>query len=406
MRFINENHNLKKLNDNVFYVSSMAKKAKAELGNVAVINSTIGSFVNEEGEIVAFKTVYDQFNEIPNPKKAAYASGMKGNPEFIEAISDFVLEKRIHKPYTAIASAGGTAAISMAIKNCTNPNDTLLIPEVAWASYSLMAEEYNLNLLKYDVYAIDDLLSKVQEVANKEGRVFLIINNPCHNPCGATYSKEQWRELVDGLNQIEVPIVLLNDIAYIDYSYDLAESRAYLDIMNDLNDHILYLIAYSCSKAFTGYGQRLGVLFIIHEEKELISKLENIFEKSARVTFSNVNNGFMQCITAVLNEHKEAYLKEKDDYIQLLKKRSDLFIQEADAINLNYYPYKEGFFVTLPLEDKKRDDLHQKLIDHHIYTVKVSKGIRIALCSTPLFQIKPLVQMLKNLLDGQDGLKV
>ena len=84
----------------------------------------------------------------------------------------------------------------------------------------------------------------------------------------------------------------------------------------------------------------------------------------------------------------------------LLKQRSDIFTAEADACGLTYYPYKEGFFVTLKVEDNAfRDAYHQKLMDEHIYTVKVNKGIRVAVCSLSVDKCKGLAQRMKDILD-------
>ena len=49
-------------------------------------------------------------------------------------------------------------------------------------------------------------------------------------------------------------------------------------------------------------------------------------------------------------------------------------------------------------DNKKRDEDHQKLIDHHIYTIKVNKGIRVGLCSVPLKTVDGLAYKIKELI--------
>ena len=81
-----------------------------------------------------------------------------------------------------------------------------------------------------------------------------------------------------------------------------------------------------------------------------------------------------------------------------MKKRSDLFISQAKECDLDIYPYTEGFFVTLRIEDqKRRDEIHERLINNHIYTVKVKLGIRIGICSLPLKSIDGLAKKIKSL---------
>ena len=99
----------------------------------------------------------------------------------------------------------------------------------------------------------------------------------------------------------------------------------------------------------------------------------------------------------VMDHHLESYDQERQGYVDLLKRRSDLFIEEARAVNLEHYPYKEGFFVTLSMDNETRDRYHEALMKEHIYTVKVNKGIRVAVCSLPLEKIKGLARRMKNI---------
>ena len=83
-----------------------------------------------------------------------------------------------------------------------------------------------------------------------------------------------------------------------------------------------------------------------------------------------------------------------------MKERSDIFTSEADACGLEYYPYKEGFFVTVKIEDNNvRNAYHEALMKEHIYTVMVNKGIRVAVCSLPVEKCKGLAVRMKKILD-------
>ena len=107
----------------------------------------------------------------------------------------------------------------------------------------------------------------------------------------------------------------------------------------------------------------------------------------------------MLTIGRVLKEDKEAYLKELAEAREMLMKRSDLFIRQAHDCGLELYTFSDGFFVTLKMKDNEsRDKAHQRLLDNHIYTIKVNKGIRVALCSTPLKIVDGLAYKIKELM--------
>lgn len=392
MQFIKDTLTSDKIQDTVF---TIAAKANADT-EPNKINSTLGSLFDEDTKLVAFDTFYNIYNNLDNRIKAKYAESFTGNKAFIEASIKHVLEDKIKLPHKALATSGGTGAVSMTLKNTLNPNDTVLLPSIGWTSYRLMAKEYSLKIEDYNIFDIDDIIAKTSSLATKQNKILIVINSPCHNPTGISYSKEDFDKLVNHFNSLSVPVIILNDIAYIDYSNDLAHSRDYLEAFNNINDNILVLIAFSLSKTMTSYGLRVGSIIFIANKEETLIPVYNTFEKTCRVLWSNINNAAMVAFAEVINHHKDEFDREKAQYIKLITERAQIFTDEAKAINLEHYPYQEGFFITLKFDDNtKRDDIHTKLMDNHIYTVKVENGIRISLCGIPKSKIKGLASRIK-----------
>lgn len=194
---------------------------------------------------------------------------------------------------------------------------------------------------------------------------------------------------------------LLNDIAYIDYSYDVDHSRDYIKTFDAFNENVFVVIAFSCSKSLTSYGLRCGAAILMAKTKEAVRSVEIVFEKAARATWSNIPNAAMDNFTFVTTDNHNAYMKEKEFYIKLLKERSEIFVEEAKACGLSCYPYKEGFFVTVKMEDNNiRDEFHEALMQNHIYTVKVNKGIRVAVCSLSVEKCKGLAKRMADILNN------
>lgn len=105
------------------------------------------------------------------------------------------------------------------------------------------------------------------------------------------------------------------------------------------------------------------------------------------------------CLCRCDGSSLKEYDQERLQYVALLKERSELFVKEANEVGLKHYPYKEGFFVTLSMDNTTRDIYHEALMKNHIYTVKVNKGIRVAVCSLSLDKIKGLAKKMKDILD-------
>ena len=73
MSFIKENADVTPIVDTVFTIVRQAAAAKAEFGEDAVVDATIGSLYDESGKLVAMNSVFDNFNSIDNRIKAKYA---------------------------------------------------------------------------------------------------------------------------------------------------------------------------------------------------------------------------------------------------------------------------------------------------------------------------------------------
>ncbi len=408
-KFIRKNIDHQPIVDNVFKIVNLANKAIEKKGKENVVNATIGSLYDEDGNLVALNSVFDTYNEIDNRTKAKYAASFSGNDNFKQQVYNWVLQDtKLDLCHSVIATPGGSGAISSTILNVLDEGQTLIVPHIAWGNYKSMATIANCKVQTYqmfdgDAFNISSFKETCREVMARQGKVLAIINDPCHNPTGYSMTCKEWDEVIDFCNELsnDGPIVILDDIAYIDYAYDLCHSRDYMNAFNRINDNVMVVVGFSCSKTLTSYGLRCGAALLLARQQDDVRGLEILMEKHARASWSNIPNAAMENFVRVTTDNKEAFNKEKGLYVDLLKERCNVFKAEADECGLVYYPYKEGFFVTLKIED---DDLltrfHEAMLDKDIYTIKVNKGIRVALCSLSIDKCRGLALKMKNILDS------
>ena len=231
MKFLSENKNINPYIDSVF---SVVRKAKADEKG---INATAGCLYDEEGKLFTYDIVNECEKKLLPTQKSAYASAVEGNKDYDDAVTKFVLADKVNNNHVTIASSGGTGAIYLSMAMCLKENDTILFPEISWGNYRIMATEFNLNTLTYDVYDLDDLFNKIDSIPAK---VFVIANSPCENPLGHAYTYEQWQKIIDKLNSLDKEVILLCDIAYIDYANE--NSKDFLELFNNISDNLLILI--------------------------------------------------------------------------------------------------------------------------------------------------------------------
>ena len=408
MSFVRKTANLVPIVDTVFTIVSLAQKDKMENGPEHVVDATIGSLYDETGNLVAYQSFFEHYNAMDNKNKAKYAASFTGNESFRKQVINWVFDghaAELNKK--VIATPGGSGAVSSTFNVILDQNETVILPEIAWGSYQLMAQQNCLKAKTYSMFEGDhfNLTSFKQvctEVLNKQKKLLVVINDPCHNPTGYSMTHQEWNEIIDFLNECSKvgPVVVLNDIAYIDYGTDQSSIRTYFDCFNQFSDNVMAVVAFSISKTCTSYGLRCGAAVLCGKNAEKLREVEIVFEKVARATWSNIPNAAMDNFTWTTTENLDNFLNEKQPYIDLIEKRASIFVSEANEANLEIYPYKEGFFVTLKVEDNQlKQRYHQELMNHHIYTVQVNKGIRVAVCSLPVDKCYGLAQKMKDILD-------
>lgn len=406
MSFIKKSADITPVVDTVFAVVAQAAKAKKEYGIDNVVDATIGSLYDENNKIVALKSVFDSFEEIAPEIKAKYAGGFKGNESYRNAVKEWVVGET-ELCSSVIATPGGTGAVNSTIELMLESGETVVIPEIAWGSYAVMANNRGIKVAKYSMFDGDSFNLKsfkdvCSQVMNNQKKLVVIINDPCHNPTGYSMSLKEWEDVIAYLNELSTigEVILLNDIAYIDYSYQRENARDYMKVFNKISEKVLVVIAFSCSKTMTSYGLRCGAALILGKTQSEVQVVEDCYAKAARAIWSNINNGAMENFVQVTTTYHDDFMSEKEEYIKLLKQRSDIVVKEAKECGLQLYPYKEGFFVTVEMENNEiRDKYHEVLIQNHIYTVKVNLGIRIAICSLSVEKCYGLAKRMKEILD-------
>jgi aspartate aminotransferase/aromatic-amino-acid transaminase len=408
MNFLNPSSQGKKMIDKVFVSAVKAKDAINKYGEQSVVNATLGTLYDESGNLVAFKSVWEPFEELSAIKKAKYASGIQGNPEFQNSVKSWLFN---HEDINCeiIATPGGAGAISSVIKNTLAPGQTVIKPSLSWGPYTTMAYEFGMNLAEYNLFNNDlfDLTSfqtVCEETMAKDGKVFVIINDPCHNPTGYTLSDSEWSSILEILETLSKkgPVILLHDIAYIDFSKDGAYKNGGLLRYNNIPDNVMVVVAFSLSKTFTAYGMRVGATIAITNKEQDLIEFKNAMIYSARSIWSTVNNSIMELFSTIESndEYRKNYIIEKNKYVKLINERAEIFIQEANEVHLPIYPYKEGFFVTIKVPDEKIEVLNKKLQDENIFLVEVSHGLRVALCSVPKHKLPGLAKRIKTIMES------
>ena len=181
--FIKKEKDTSKLIDTVFTIVSKASIAKKEYGSENVIDASIGSLFDEDSNFVALDSVFNSYRSLTNKDYAKYASSFSGNLDFKDAIKKYVLENKFtNLKEKIIATPGGTGAISITISNMLSKGETIIVPNIGWTSYTIMAKENNLNVDFYSMFDesnnfnLNNLKEKILNSLKIQNKELVIIN--------------------------------------------------------------------------------------------------------------------------------------------------------------------------------------------------------------------------------------
>ena len=82
MSFVKESVNTQPIVDTVFTIVKKAKEDKLKVGEENVVDATIGSLYDEQGNLVALESMFSSLKNLDNKVLAAYAASFTGNEDF------------------------------------------------------------------------------------------------------------------------------------------------------------------------------------------------------------------------------------------------------------------------------------------------------------------------------------
>lgn len=386
--------------DKIFGINQKAKEMAAREGADKVVNATIGSLLDDDGNLVILSSVVEVLKNLTPIDYADYAP-IAGTPDFIKAIKKAVFGKFVPESYTeTVATPGGTGAIRNTIQNYSKRGDQVLTSDWYWSPYSTIAQDIERSITTYTLFDeegnfnVASFESKVNELLSKQDGLVIILNTPAHNPTGYSLTLDDWDKIIRvikaAVDSNGKKITLLVDVAYLDYAGDEDEHREFFPLLDDFPSNILVVVAHSLSKSCTMYGMRSGAMICMTRDKEIAEEFKTVCSFSSRGTWSNCNRAAMATLSNIYAD--EALLAkvthERQDYCKMLVERGHTFAKAAKEAGLKTVPFEAGFFVTVPCENA--DAVGLELQKEGIFTVPVGKGLRISIASIPEEKCKML----------------
>jgi aromatic-amino-acid transaminase len=286
--------------------------------NPSKVNLGVGVYYDDNGKLPLLQCV--QAAE-QNMMKAPTARGylpIDGIAAYDNAVKVLVFGAD-SEPVTSgrvatIQAIGGTGGLKVGADflKKLNPAAKVLISDPSWENHRALFTNAGFEVESYPYYDaakrgidFDGMLAALN--AAPAGTV-VVLHACCHNPTGYDITPAQWDQVVAAVKA--KGLVPFLDMAYQGFGYGLQEDGA--AVAKFVEAGLTFFVSTSFSKSFSLYGERVGALSVLCENKEEAARVLSQLKIAIRTNYSNPPTHGGAVVAAVLGNPELRALWEKE----------------------------------------------------------------------------------------------
>jgi len=270
------------------------------------VNLGVGVYFTDEGKIPLLGAVKAAEE---TRMKAAPARGyqpIEGAAAYNTAVANLLFGKDsdlINSGRTlTIEALGGTGALKVGADYLKRllPNATIYISDPSWENHRALFESAGFPVNTYAYYDAAtrgvNFEGMLADLRTMPAQSIVVLHACCHNPTGADLTADQWAQVVKAIK--ERNLVAFIDMAYQGFADGIAEDAVALNLF--AASGLQFLVSSSFSKSFSLYGERVGALTIVTDNKDESSRVMSQVKRVVRTNYSNPPTHGGAVVAAVL----------------------------------------------------------------------------------------------------------
>jgi aromatic-amino-acid transaminase len=273
----------------------------------AKVNLGVGVYFDDNGKLPLLGCVLaaeKAMMDAPKPHGYLPIDGIAAYDAAVKALvfgadSEPVTSGRV----ATIQAIGGTGGLKVGadfLKH-VSPGAKVLISDPSWENHRALFTNAGFTVESYRYYDaatralnFEGMLADLNAAAT--GTV-VVLHACCHNPTGYDITPAQWDQVIAVVKAKN--LVPFLDMAYQGFGYGLKEDGAVIGKF--VAAGLLFFVATSFSKSFSLYGERVGALSVVCENKEETGRVLSQLKIVIRTNYSNPPTHGGAIVTAVLN---------------------------------------------------------------------------------------------------------
>jgi aspartate/tyrosine/aromatic aminotransferase len=281
----------------------------------------------------------------------------------------------------AAQTPGGTGALCIGAEFLAGEvSKKVSIPNRTWPNHKAVFGKAGFEIERYPYYSKEkkgfDLQAVLDFFSKLAPKTIVVLHACCHNPTGCDPTLEEWKELSRAMKS-------KNLVPFFDFAYqglgdgleiDAGAVRLFVEEGHEM------LVAYSCSKNFSMYGQRVGALFAVNGSDGIKTSVGSQIKRIIRAIYSNPPAHGARIVERILRDSELKKLWEKDlaDVRMRVDTMRQLLIQRLSAkskdMDLAHLKKHKGMFSFIELNQEQV----QTLIDKYAVYLSGSGRINVA----------------------------
>lgn len=294
------------------------------------VNLGVGVYFTDEGKIPLLRAVQAAEKTMMEKSAPRGYLPIEGINAYNQGVQNLLFGKDsalLSNGRVVTAQAvGGTGALKIGadfIKRL-EPNAVVAISDPSWENHRALFESAGFKVVNYKYYDAQtrgvDFDGMVASLEALPAKSVVVLHACCHNPTGADLSPAQWQQVVAICkNKNLIPFL---DMAYQGFADGIEQDGAAVRLFADSG--LSFFVSSSFSKSFSLYGERVGALSIVTENKDEATRVLSQLKRVIRTNYSNPATHGGTVVATVLNNPElramwEQELAEMRDRIKLMR---------------------------------------------------------------------------------------
>jgi aromatic-amino-acid transaminase len=271
------------------------------------VNLGVGVYYDENGKLPLLKCVAQAERQMIEAPKARGYLPIDGIAAYDRAVQGMVFgadSPAVQAGRIATVQAlGGTGGLKIGADflKLLDPRAQVLISDPSWENHRALFTQAGFAVGSYPYYDaarrgvnFEAMLAGLQAAA--PGTV-VVLHACCHNPTGYDLTTAQWQQVVNVVKAGR--LVAFLDMAYQGFGDGIQEDGE--AVRQFLASGLDFFVSTSFSKSFSLYGERVGALSVVCENKDEAARVLSQLKIVIRTNYSNPPTHGAQVVATVLS---------------------------------------------------------------------------------------------------------